>query len=366
MRRAEATLVGLPPATAEIILIESSKLIQSHVIDIPDADEDGTIRPWKPVEDRTRRQKPHAQRTALRNPHGTAGRQRRRRNSYGKFVRMPNAYGRYPFSALAKDYLGALETHRAALTLEQLRRDLKTIGEDARALFEQGRVTAMNPAKMNVDDIGALLGYWRTRRKRGKGNIDGTLSGTSQVHLYRALKGLLTFCGNGAIGQLKTRPQYRLPKTPQKRPETLSLDQLKALRVAVESYGGWWGVVARFLVRFCVDTGLRPKEIRMQELPCIDFQTKSLLVCHPKGEGAWSESHAESAPIGDDGILALRDFLDERERYLGNEYHEALIPFRRSDGRIGYWSEGMMRKLKGQVEKRSKVAFHLKTFRATF
>src|SRR3989442_13753771 len=113
MRRAEATRVGLPPATAEIILIESSKLIQSHVIDIPDADEDGTIRPWKPVEDRTRRQKPHAQRTALRNPHGTAGRQRSRRNSYGKFMRRPNAYGPYRSSSLAKAYWDVLQAHTA-------------------------------------------------------------------------------------------------------------------------------------------------------------------------------------------------------------------------------------------------------------
>ena len=86
------------------------------------------------------------------------------------------------------------------MTLEQLRRDLKTIGEDAGTLFEQDRVSTMNPMKMTVDDIGALLGYWRTHRKRGKGNTDGTLSTTSQVHLFRALKSFLLFCGNGSVG----------------------------------------------------------------------------------------------------------------------------------------------------------------------
>ena len=96
------------------------------------------------------------------------------------------------------------------------------------------------------------------------------------------------------------------------------------------------------------------------------LRNETVLVCHPKGEGAWAEPHAESAPIGEDGMIALRDFLEEREKYLGDESHEALIPLRRKDGTLGYWSEGLMRKLKGQIERRSKVKFHLKTFRATF
>src|SRR5205807_5794250 len=81
---------------------------------------------------------PDASNTVVGNTHGTIGRrERRRRNTTsGKFVRVPNAYGRYPFSALALDYLSALRDHRAALTLEQLRRDLLTINEDVRTLFE--------------------------------------------------------------------------------------------------------------------------------------------------------------------------------------------------------------------------------------
>ena len=311
---------------------------------------------------------PDASNTVVGNTHGTTGRrERKRRNTTsGKFVRVPNAYGRYPFSALALDYLSALRDHRAALTLEQLRRDLLTINEDVRTLFEQRKLSTTNPMNLSVDDIGALLGFWRTRRKRGKGDTDGTLSATSQVHLFRALKGFLAFCGNGAVGQLKMRPQFRIPKTTPRPPQTLSHKQLEAIRIASEGYDGWWGAVARFIVRFCPATGLRPKELRLQELPCIDLGNQTILVCHPKGEGSWAEPHTETAPIAGDGVLALRDFLDEREKFLAGETHEALIPFRRADGKFGYWSEGMMRKLKGQIEKRAKVKFHLKTFRATF
>lgn len=299
--------------------------------------------------------------------HGTTGRRARRgRDRRGKFVRVTNPYGRYPFSALSEDYLGALHDHRAPLTLEQLRRDLNTINTDAHFLHERGKLSTMNPRNLTVDDIGALLGYWRVRRKRGKGAPDGTLSGTSQVHLFRALKGFLAFCGNGAVGQLKTKPQYRLPKPSQRPPETLAPEQLKALRLAVEGYEGWWGDVARFLVRFAPATGLRPKELRLQDLTCIDFEHNEVLVCHPKGEGAWNEAHSETAPISDDGMLALRDFMDARERYLKGDYTEALIPFRHADGSLGYWSEAMMRKVKKQIEKRAGVRFHLKTFRATF
>lgn len=65
-------------------------------------------------------------------------------------------------------------------------------------------------------------------------------------------------------------------------------------------------------------------------------------------------------------MLALRDFVDARERFLNGDFAEALIPFRHPDGKIGYWGEAMLRKLKAEIERRSGVKFHLKTLRATF
>lgn len=278
---------------------------------------------------------------------------------------MPHSLGRYPFPVAGKRYLEALHDHRAEATLGQLRRDLKIIGEDVQALHGQGRLSTTNPYKTTLDDLVTILGYWRTRPKRGK-NPEGPLDATTQANLWKNFRGLLEFCGNGAVGQLKTRPYVKLPRAIEKPIQTLSSKQLEALRVATESMQNWWGAVARFLVRFCPDSGLRPKEIRLQDLSCIEMESQLVLVCHPKGEGKWAAPHSEYAPYGEAGSLALRDFLLEREKFLNGEPHEALIPYRHEDGRLDYWQDTMMRKLKWQIEQASGVKFKIKTLRATF
>ena len=303
----------------------------------------------------------HAVGNALGTVAGKSGRFRTR----GRRRKMPQSLGRYPFPVAAKRYLAALLDHRAKATLAQLQRDLKTIGEDVQALCGQGKLSSSNPYLMTLDDLAHILGYWRTRPKRGK-NPEGPLDPTTQANLWKNFRGLLEFCGNGAVGQLKTRPYVKIPKAIEKPIQTLSPQQLAAMRLATEAMPNWWGAVARFLTRFCPDSGLRPKEVRLQDLPCIEMENQLVLVCHPKGEGKWAAPHSEYAPIGEVGSLALRDFLTEREKFLDGQPHEALIPYRHSDGRLDYWSDAMMRKLKKQIEQASGVKFKIKTFRATF
>lgn len=79
------------------------------------------------------------------------------------------------------------------------------------------------------------------------------------------------------VGQLKTRPYVKIQNR-QEAIQTLSPHRLSGLRTATESMQNWWGVVARFLLRFCPDSGLRPKEIRLQDLSCIDVETQLVLV----------------------------------------------------------------------------------------
>jgi len=250
--------------------------------------------------------------------------------------------------------------------LEQLGRDFRTIGEDLRALRAGGRIRSTNPYKISVDDLAAILAYWRTRPRRGRGLAGGILDTTSQAHLFRALKGLLEFCGNGAAGQLKARPHVQVPRTLNKPIRALSDYELARLRASADTIPGWHGAVARFLVAFCPATGLRPKEIRFQELKCVDLKSRRVLVCRPKGEGRYAAPHAEYAPIGEDAVEPFLDFLQEREAFLGGETYEALIPFRCADGRLDYWPETMMRKLKKKLEEASGVKFQIRTFRATF
>ncbi len=280
--------------------------------------------------------------------------------------RLPRSMGRFPFPVIADRYLEALKSHRAESTLRQLQWDLNAIKEDVRTLQEMGKVSTENPTTMTLDDISALIGYWRERPRRGPGRSQGKLDPTSQNHLFRALKGLLEFCGNGAITQLKTRPYVQIPKPVEKPIRTLSETELERLKMAAESMDGWHGVVARFLVAFCPETGLRPKEVRLQEFECVDLQNRVVLVCHPKGEGKYATPHAECAPIGEAAVQPLRDFLAEREAFLQGETHPALIPFRHADGRLDYWSAAMLGKVKSKLEKASGVKFQIRTFRATF
>ena len=59
------------------------------------------------------------------------------------------------------------------------------------------------------------------------------------------------------------------------------------------------------------------------------------------------------------------DFAAEREEFLAGEMHSALLPYRHENGRLDYWPEACLRKLKSDLEKTSGVRFKIKTFRAT-
>lgn len=120
------------------------------------------------------------------------------------------------------------------------------------------------------------------------------------------------------------------------------------------------------LAAFCPETGLSPKEVRLQEIECVDLPNRLVLVGHPNGEGKYATPHAEYAPIGESAVQPFRDFLAEREAFLSGETHPALIPFRHADGTLDYWSAAMLGKVKGKLEKASGVKFQIRTFRATF
>jgi integrase len=279
---------------------------------------------------------------------------------------MPHSLGKYPFPLVCARYLKALEGHRAELTLKQLARDLNTIWDDVRSLRDAGKVSTTNPYKMAVEDLAALIAHWRTRPRRGVGQRGGALDPTSQKHLWTALKGLLLFCGNAAPAQLQHQmPWVEIPQTQDKPIDVLSNDDLERLQVAAEGISGWRGVVAGFLVPFCPGTGLRPKEVRLEEVACVYPDAGFLIVCHPKGEGKYAAPHTQQAPLSDDAAQAYKDFLQERAAFLGGETHPSLIPYRHEDGRLDYWPEACLRKLKADLEKASGVTFKMKTFRAT-
>ena len=279
---------------------------------------------------------------------------------------MPHSLGKYPFPVVCRQYLEALRGHRAELTLRQLGRDLNTIWDDVRTLREGGQLSTVNPYKLTVGDVAALVGYWRTRPRRGIGQHGGTLDTTSQKHLWAALRGLLLFVGNAARAQLKHQmPWVEIPQTRDKPIQVLSLEELARLTIAAEGITGWRGAVARFLVPFCSGTGLRPKEVRLEDFQCVHADEGFLLVCRPKGEGRYASAHTQQAPVSEDAAQACRDFVPERDDFLRGVTHPALIPYRHEDGRLDYWPEACLRKLKADLEKASGVKFKIRTFRAT-
>ncbi len=134
--------------------------------------------------------------------------------------------------------------------------------------------------------------------------------------------------------------------------------------------------MARFLAVFLPATGLRRKEIRLARLQDLDLRAWHITVSHPKGEGSWA-TDTEVAPIAPFGREALMDFLAEREKALrgwGLDQREALIPFRYRNGRrrgtMDYMPDGMLGKLKADLERSSGVGFHMSrgssNLRATF
>ncbi len=249
-------------------------------------------------------------------------------------------------------------------TIQRLKRNLRTIMRYLQTLRDQGKVSATNPAKLKERDIAALLYHWQTRPSRYGRPLDLD----TQRKYLSDLDGLLESCGNGSISAMR-RKRVRLPKSIPKPIEVLSPEDGERLRRAAESIEGWEGSVARLLVGLLPGSGLRRKELRLARIQDLDMKRWRIRVCHPKGEGAWAAE--DYAPIAtQEARQAIADFLAEREVFLGGQRCEALIPYRYRKvpraGTLDYWPDAMLGKLKADLERTSSVAFHLKTFRATF
>jgi len=274
---------------------------------------------------------------------------------------------RDPFLTAARLYLKEMRAYWTELTVEQRRRDLNVIAADLWVLRKSGELRNVRPDKINEADVAALLYHWRTRsthRRRPSSDRD-LLDVNTQRHLFGVLRKFLGWSGNNVITRLEARGHARFPRSIEKDVEVLTADELQRLRQAADTIDGWSGEVARFLVGFCPATGLRPKEIRLTNLPDVDTARGRILVRHPKGENSWASTNKE-ALILPSGREALEEFLAARTEYLARESCEALIPYRRMSGLVGPWSAAMLRKVKAELERISGVRFHLKTFRATF
>src|SRR2546426_619985 len=102
---------------------------------------------------------------------------------------------RRPFLTATNTFLEDLKPYYLPGTIARLRRDLRTVELDLRALRTSGRVSTTNPQRLTESDVGQLLFYWRTRLSRYGRPLDRT----SQRHLFSALGSLLGWSGNAVI-----------------------------------------------------------------------------------------------------------------------------------------------------------------------
>ncbi len=73
--------------------------------------------------------------------------------------------------------------------------------------------------------------------------------------------------------------------------------------------------------------------------------------------GSFEINHAGLEGTGRQGAdfahQVVRDFLGERQAFIGQEDHEALIPYRACFGTLAYWSAAELRNLKAEIAEAS-------------
>ena len=276
--------------------------------------------------------------------------------------------GRFPFIEEHRSYIMGVRGFYSEGTLTRITRNLNTIHRDLQCLREQGEhgnISTTNPAKLTERDISELLHLWRTRLTRsGKPMLPST-----QAKYLSDLEGLLNWHSNGVIEQMRLK-KFNLPVAVTGPIEVKNVSEIDALRAAAERIPGWKGSTARLLVALILGSGMRRKEFRLARRQNTDIERWRVLVSNPKGEGAWASE--DYAPILPSARQPLLDFLEERKAFLKEcgQDHEALVPYRRRDGQLDFWSDAMIGKLKGEIQRLSGVTFKLcagnHNLRATF
>ena len=273
--------------------------------------------------------------------------------------------GRYPFLTAVKAYLGDVQHYYAPSSLTENRRKLRYLawifGELRREALARGdRAFSANPFKLGEREIAVFLGWMKARG----------LQPAAQHKLVEVLGGLLDWCGNAALRQMRLKKRFRIV-VPPKILTAYSEDELERLRRAADAMDGWPGDVLRFLVGVLPYCGLRPGEIRRANVGDLDANRWVLTVRHPKGELAWAPAD-DVAPILPPARQAVRDFLAARAEYLrSNALHpngvDPLLPYLSPRTHVvGYWDARVLNRLKREFEKAAAVRFKFKDFRPTF
>jgi len=183
--------------------------------------------------------------------------------------------GARPFIAAMNLYLEGREGLIMPSTLAEERKKLRYIGNLLQDLKRAGKVGSTDPRRIDRGDIQALQGLYRSKR----------LDPSTQKKYNQLLNGLLKFCGNFIIEQMKAEG-VRFPKEPRKPIRALSEESTDTLLDTLKDCKDWEGCLGLGIIALGLATGCRPKEIRMAHLEDLDLRRGRFFVRYPKGRAA--------------------------------------------------------------------------------
>jgi integrase len=264
--------------------------------------------------------------------------------------------GPTPFLTLAKRYIIETRSFYSQSTIKERLRKYPYLGKVFTRLKREGMIDTVDPRKIGEREIIAFIEW-----------MDSQDLGNSTKKKYLELvDGLCAYNGNHIVKQLKTQKRIRPYRREKKKIRHLKPGDFPKIANAAKNVPGWNGSVLYHGLILYYALGLRPSELVTQEIKDVDMQNEIWTVSHPKGEEAGYGSHREVG-IPPWAMIALEEFLDERDKYLaerGVRHCKWLIPSVRRN-KVVHFSVNFLRVMKQEIEKETGIQFSLKDFRSS-
>ena len=265
---------------------------------------------------------------------------------------MPNPWGRYPLASQLRQFLEATNGYYAPITQKERTRKAHRI---AAMIVELG--AEPNVKEWTKHDILAWKQY-----------VDAKLDNATKVKYWRFLREFLSYHEMDFLRKMIEKKEIKMPQIPPKEIRSLKERTIWDIHKAVQDMEGWEGDIARFVTLFYPFTGLRPSELRTQNLSDIDLDNWTLTVSHPKGGDTYGRKRTIAIPP-----LIRQPFLsylEVRKKYLlekksDEKSIDLLIPYKSRQGMVAY-PDAVWRAFKCRLQKHAGIPFRWKDYRSSF
>jgi integrase len=219
---------------------------------------------------------------------------------------------RYPFRSQAQKFLQEYRHVYSKLTYDERERRLRRMDKDLNALWQDGKISTTDPAKITYDDVKIFYGLLRSRG----------MSANGIVHELGCLNSLCQFCGNVSVETARKRfPMMQGHKSYRRLP-TVPLDVVYKILDGGLKKESFADLRNYAVVAICLCAGLRPIEIMYALRDNLDLDAGVIYVSIVKGRGTYGEPR--TAPIHPDGIPLLRKYCAARDKVAARS--ECLFP----------------------------------------